>query len=118
MQLNRNASLLGYDEDVKVTIVRVNSVLDWRKRDLIADIALNRYFVVLMAYDFQLMWKEKRNISYCGKRDSASVKLVTTSARNFPQWHGTPRSISVRTLTGWFAGLFPRVTSKLASRSR
>ncbi len=61
MQLNRNASLLGYDEDVKTTIVRVNSVLDWKKRDLIGDIALNRYFVVLMAYDFPLLWKEKKH---------------------------------------------------------
>ena len=60
MQLNRNASLLGYDLD-KVTITRVNSVLDWKKRDLRADLEDDRYFVVLMAYDFPLLWKENKH---------------------------------------------------------
>jgi hypothetical protein len=60
MQLHRNANLLGYDEDT-VTITRVNSVLDWKKRDLIADLEMDRYFIVLMAYDFQLLWKEKKH---------------------------------------------------------
>jgi hypothetical protein len=61
IQLDRNASLLGYDEDVKGVFDRVNCVLDWKKRDLVEDIELNRYFVVLMAYDFPLLWKERKH---------------------------------------------------------
>ena len=32
-----------------------------RERDLIDEIEDNRYFVVLMAYDFQLLWKQKKH---------------------------------------------------------
>jgi hypothetical protein len=35
--------------------------LGWRRKDLFGDLRVNRYFVVLMAYDFQLMWKEKKH---------------------------------------------------------
>jgi hypothetical protein len=32
-----------------------------RRDELISEIEENRYFVVLMAYDFQLMWKQKKH---------------------------------------------------------
>jgi hypothetical protein len=35
--------------------------MGWRRNDLVAEIEDNRYFVVLMAYDFQLMWKQKKH---------------------------------------------------------
>ena len=32
-----------------------------KREELIEEIEQNRYFVVLMAYDFQLMWKQKKH---------------------------------------------------------
>jgi hypothetical protein len=61
MQLTRNAMLLGYAEDLRATIGLDRTPLGWRRKDLFGDLRANRYFVVLMAYDFQLMWKEKRH---------------------------------------------------------
>jgi hypothetical protein len=37
------------------------TALKGRRDDLIAEIEDNRYFVVLMAYDFQMLWKQKKN---------------------------------------------------------
>lgn len=57
----RNAGILGYDsalqamEPLKFTAAHVH------RQDLIDDVEYNRYFVVLMAYDFQLMWKQKKH---------------------------------------------------------
>ena len=61
----KNASMLGYDSEgvigtdygrgLRVTALHVK--ID----DLIEEIEENRYFVVLMAYDFQLMLKEKKH---------------------------------------------------------
>ncbi len=53
----RNASILGYDTDgswEKGTgpIVHPGDV---------ADVQMNRYFVVLMAYDFQKLWKDRQH---------------------------------------------------------
>jgi len=57
-----NAMILGYDSwwgessgDFRGT------ALDLRRRDLLDELEQNRYFVVLMAYDFHLMWKEKKH---------------------------------------------------------
>jgi hypothetical protein len=57
MSINRNANLLGYSEDMSATGLR-------RQRlggDLADELSTSRYFVVLMAYDFQMMWKEKKH---------------------------------------------------------
>jgi hypothetical protein len=59
MQLNRNAMLLGYADDLRASIGTEGTALGVKRRDLFNDIALNRYFVVLMAYDFQLLQKRK-----------------------------------------------------------
>ncbi len=61
MQLTRNAMLLGYAEDLRATIGLDRTPLGWRRKDLFGDLGVNRYFVVLMAYDFQLMRKEKKH---------------------------------------------------------
>lgn len=53
----QNAVILGYDSELtppsgyEITARRVE------RDDLISDIEHNRYFVVLMAYDFQALWK-------------------------------------------------------------
>jgi hypothetical protein len=53
----RNAAILGYDSEL--------SEFGWKARrerpDLLADIERGRYFVVLMAYDFQLMWRQNKH---------------------------------------------------------
>lgn len=61
----KNASMLGYDSEgvigtdygrgLRLTALHV------KVDDLVEEIEENRYFVVLMAYDFQLMWKEKKH---------------------------------------------------------
>jgi hypothetical protein len=35
--------------------------LEVRRDDMVAEIEENRYFVVLMAYDFQILWKQKKH---------------------------------------------------------
>ena len=59
MQLTRNAMLLGYADDLRATIGLDRTPLARRRNDLFGDLRGNRYFVVLMAYDFQLMQKQK-----------------------------------------------------------
>jgi hypothetical protein len=60
MTRERNAGILGYTEELH----RANSTALslWYERDDIYDeLDTSRYFVVLMAYDFQKMWKEKKH---------------------------------------------------------
>jgi hypothetical protein len=61
----KNASMLGYDESALVGTDRgkylSHTALRTEGNDEVAEIEENRYFVVLMAYDFQLMWKEKKH---------------------------------------------------------
>jgi hypothetical protein len=61
MQLTRNAMLLGYAEDLRASIGTDGTALAIKRRDLFGDITLNRYFVVLMAYDFQLLMKQRKH---------------------------------------------------------
>ena len=61
----KNAGLLGYDsEDVIGTDYGRNlamTAMHQRVQDLTEDVEENRYFVVLMAYDFPLLLKEKKH---------------------------------------------------------
>ena len=61
----QNARLLGYDSEGLIGTEYGRGLeltaLRGRQRDLIDEIEDNRYFVVLMAYDFQMMWKEKKH---------------------------------------------------------
>jgi hypothetical protein len=60
-----NALLLGYDSPGFIGTEYGNYVrgtpLSVERDDLYNEIEENRYFVVLMAYDFQLMWKQKKH---------------------------------------------------------
>jgi hypothetical protein len=60
-----NASMLGYDaEDVVGTDYGNNlrgSPMAMHRDALVEEIEDNRYFVVLMAYDFQMVWKQKKH---------------------------------------------------------
>jgi len=57
----QNAMILGYAGEIAATHPRLGLINNVKRDDLIDDIEHNRYFVVLMAYDFQMLWKEKRH---------------------------------------------------------
>jgi len=53
----RNAALLGYIDELAQQGTKARR----ERGDLIEEIEFSRYFVVLMAYDFQLMWKHNQH---------------------------------------------------------
>ena len=57
----KNAAVLGYDSWWEATRDLENTPLRIRRDDMIDELESNRYFVVLMAYDFQLLWKHKKH---------------------------------------------------------
>jgi hypothetical protein len=60
----KNARMLGYDSEGLIGTDYGNNLkgaFALNRNDLISEIEENRYFVVLMAYDFQLMWKQKKH---------------------------------------------------------
>jgi hypothetical protein len=57
----KNASLLGYDSWWDATSGSVGTPLEHRRQDMIDELEQDRYFVILMAYDFQSMWKQKKH---------------------------------------------------------
>ena len=74
-----NAGILGYDSTGMIGTDYGRGLemtaLRFRERDLIDEIEDNRYFVVLMAYDFPLMWKQKKH------------KLLWETRYSIRQWH-------------------------------
>ncbi|HEY4989290.1 MAG TPA: hypothetical protein VII09_05750 [Opitutaceae bacterium] len=60
-----NAKMLGYDSEGVIGTEYGSYVkgtpLEVRRDDMVAEIEENRYFVVLMAYDFQILWKQKKH---------------------------------------------------------
>jgi hypothetical protein len=57
-----NATMLGYDSWWSSTFDAQNGTpLEVRKRDMLNELEEDRYFVVLMAYDFQLLLKQKKH---------------------------------------------------------
>jgi hypothetical protein len=62
-QIDRsNAAMLGYDSWWAETQGdNKGTALGNERQDLLTEIEEDRYFVVLMAYDFQLIWKEKKH---------------------------------------------------------
>jgi len=61
----KNVQMLGYDLEGVIgteygSYVR-GTAFGVKRDDLVSEIEQNRYFVVLMAYDFQLMWKQKKH---------------------------------------------------------
>jgi hypothetical protein len=61
----KNAAMLGYDSEGTIGTdygrYISHTALGTRAKDDVAEIEMNRYFVVLMAYDFQLLWKDKKH---------------------------------------------------------
>lgn len=55
------SKILGYDSWWAETSRLEGTPLDTRRHDLLNELEDSRYFVVLMAYDFQLMWKQKKS---------------------------------------------------------
>jgi hypothetical protein len=100
------AKMLGYDYDDAVGTehgyyIR-GTALRARHDDLLSEIEENRYFVVLMAYDFQLMWKQKKHkllwetrFSICQRHhgfDQDLEKMARYAAQYFGQdTHGLVR---------------------------
>ncbi len=60
-----NASMLGYNTEGIINSDYGNYVrgtaLGLRRDDFLRELEDNRYFVVLMAYDFQLLWKDRKH---------------------------------------------------------
>lgn len=56
----RNAAILGYASEIDATPPKLGLIHNVKREDLIDDVEHNRYFVVLMAYDFQMIRNEKR----------------------------------------------------------
>jgi hypothetical protein len=56
----RIAVLLGYDSELVASNSAVQTAFRNRKQDLMGEIERSRDFVVLIAYDFQELWKNKR----------------------------------------------------------
>lgn len=57
-----NIEMLGYESWLSRTNGdKRGTAFEQDRRDLYDEIEQNRYFVVLMAYDFQILWKEKKH---------------------------------------------------------
>ena len=57
----RVAPLLGYETALADAVRLRGTGLKFLSADVFEDLEYNRYFIVLMAYDFQLLWKEKKH---------------------------------------------------------
>jgi hypothetical protein len=61
----KNAAMLGYDVSGLVGTERGNylahTAMRTERNDEVLELEDNRYFIVLMAYDFQLLWREKKH---------------------------------------------------------
>lgn len=58
----RNAAMLGYDSEWnELTSGLSGPAHDFRKSSMVAELEEDRYFVVLMAYDYQLLVREKKH---------------------------------------------------------
>jgi hypothetical protein len=57
----QNAGMLGYESVRSESSKLRGTALEFRSLELMHELQHNRYFVVLMAYDFQLLWKQKKH---------------------------------------------------------
>ncbi len=94
----QNAKMLGYDASDLVGTERANYVRGTAfgrdRNDLYEELEENRYFVVLMAYDFQILWKEKKHKLLwetrfsVGERHNAFDKALPVMVRYASQFFG------------------------------
>ena len=76
----KNAKMLGYNTDFNSLVATdygahvAETAIGVDQRDQVAEIEDNRYFVVLMAYDFQLLWKQKKHLLLWETRFSVNEK--------------------------------------------
>lgn len=54
------APILGYEDALADGFRYRGTALEFVTKDYFEELEYNRYFVVLMAYDFQLLWKQKK----------------------------------------------------------
>jgi hypothetical protein len=57
----RNGMMLGFDRELETAMRFKHGPQESHWQDLIDELEDDRYFVVLMAYDFPLLWKEKKH---------------------------------------------------------
>jgi hypothetical protein len=103
---NRNAAILGYDSTGLIGTDYGNGLrssgLGLEQRDLVAEVEDYRYFVVLMAYDFQLLWKEKKHKLLWTTRFSISEhrnqfdRALPLIARYASRYFGQPTGVLLR----------------------
>ncbi len=72
----KNASLLGYDTWWDSTANFKGTPLEHRRQDMIDELEHDRYFVILMAYDFQTLWKGRKHKLLWQTRFSVSQRGV------------------------------------------
>jgi hypothetical protein len=102
-----NALMLGYDSPGLIGTEQGNyargTAFGVDRDDLYTEIEENRYFVVLMAYDFQLLWKEKKHKLLWETRFSISErhnrfdKALPVMARYASQYFGQDSNGLLRT---------------------
>jgi len=102
----KNAGMLGYDASGLVGTDRgkylSHTALRQEGDDQKAEIEENRYFVVLMAYDFQLLWKQKKHKLLWETRFSISQrhnefdKTLPAMAQYAARYFGQPSNGLVR----------------------
>jgi hypothetical protein len=105
----KNAGMLGYDSGNSGLIGTDYgahlgaTAFGLEKNDQVAEIEENRYFVVLMAYDFQLMWKQKKHKLLwetrfsINERRNAFDKALPFMARYASQYFGRATDGILRT---------------------
>jgi hypothetical protein len=58
----KNAMLLGYDGEINSAAgAQGGTAIKLHRDDLLAEVEEDRYFIVLMAYDFDALWKHKKH---------------------------------------------------------
>jgi hypothetical protein len=102
----KNAAILGYDSSglIGTEYGRYisHTALGVPQRDQVQEIEENRYFVVLMAYDFQMLWKQKKHKELwetrfsVSERHNAFDKALPVMARYAAPYFGSPTRGLVR----------------------
>lgn len=102
----KNAMMLGYDSEGLIGTDyghNLKGAFAQKRNDLISEIEENRYFVVLMAYDFHLMWTQKKHKLLWETRFSISErrnlfdKALPVMAQYASRYFGQPSDGLLRT---------------------